>query len=83
MAVDRNGKSLIALDAIVLDTETTGPDPRTARVVEMAAARLVSGRLDTGAPFRRPRGWPASRVWCRNRKANSIALSRRRAFFSI
>src|SRR5215203_71679 len=53
MAVDRNAASLIALDAVVLDTETTGLDPRTARVVEIAAVRLVSGRLDAGAPFRR------------------------------
>jgi DNA polymerase-3 subunit epsilon/CBS domain-containing protein len=53
MAVDRNARSLIALDAVVLDTETTGLDPRTARVVEIAAVRLVSGRLDAGAPFRR------------------------------
>ena len=53
MAVDRNAASLIALNAVVLDTETTGLDPRTARVVEIAAVRLVSGRLDTGAPFRR------------------------------
>ena len=54
MAVDRNAASLIALDAVVLDTETTGLDPRTARIVEIAAVRLVNGRLDTGAPFRQP-----------------------------
>ena len=53
MAADRNAASLIALDAVVLDTETTGLDPRTARIVEIAAVRLVNGRLDIGAPFRR------------------------------
>lgn len=53
MAVGRNATPLIALDAVVLDTETTGLDPRKARIVEIAAVRLVYGRLDTSAPFRR------------------------------
>ena len=43
---------LIALDAAVIDTETTGLDPRSARVVELATVRIVGGRLD-GASFRR------------------------------
>ena len=66
MAVDRNARSLLALDAVVLDTETTGLDPRTARVVEIAAVRLISARLDTSSAFRRlvrpgesiPASWP-------------------------
>ena len=37
---------LIALDAVVLDTETTGLDPASARLVEVAAVRLTGGRLD-------------------------------------
>ena len=53
MAVGRNTTPLIALDAVVLDTETTGLDPRKARIVEIAAVRLVGGRLDTSSPFRR------------------------------
>jgi DNA polymerase-3 subunit epsilon/CBS domain-containing protein len=43
---------LIALDAAVIDTETTGLDPRKARVVELAMVRIACGRLD-GASFRR------------------------------
>jgi CBS domain-containing protein len=36
---------LLALDAVALDTETTSLDPRIARVVEVGAVRLTSGRL--------------------------------------
>ena len=43
---------LIALDAAVIDTETTGLDPRSARVVELAMVRVTGGRLD-GPSFRR------------------------------
>ena len=44
---------LIALDAVVLDTETTGLDPASARLLEVAAVRLSGGRLDEGSAFRR------------------------------
>ena len=44
---------LIALDAVVLDTETTGLDPASARLVEVAAVRLTGGRLDEASAFRR------------------------------
>src|SRR5215204_2814824 len=44
---------LMALDAIILDTETTALDARTARVLEIAAVRLVRGRLDLSQPFHR------------------------------
>jgi CBS domain-containing protein len=44
---------LIALDAVVIDTETTSLDPRKAWIVEIAAVRLAGGRLDTKAPYRR------------------------------
>ena len=46
MARARNTTALISLDAAVIDIETTGLDPRTARIVELAAVRLVGGRLD-------------------------------------
>jgi CBS domain-containing protein len=36
---------LLALDAVVLDTETTGLDARAARVVQMAAIRVTQGSL--------------------------------------
>lgn len=43
---------LIALDAVVIDTETTGLDPARAWAVELAAVRIAGGRLvDNG--FRR------------------------------
>ena len=51
MAPLRNATPLIALDAVVIDTETTGLDPRNARVVEIAAVRLAHGRIDQ-ATFR-------------------------------
>jgi len=40
-----NATPLIALDAVVLDTETTGLDPAKARIVEVAAARIEGGRI--------------------------------------
>ena len=53
MAVVTNATPLIALDAVVADTETTGLDPGKARIVEIAAVRLVTGKVDTHDPFRR------------------------------
>jgi len=53
MAAFRNTTPLIALDAVAIDTETTGLEPTKARVVEIAAIRLANGRLDTAEPFRR------------------------------
>jgi DNA polymerase-3 subunit epsilon/CBS domain-containing protein len=44
---------LVALDAVVFDSETTGLDPRRARIVEVGAVALVAGRLEEAAPFRR------------------------------
>lgn len=43
-----NSAPLMALDAFVLDTETTGLDPTTARIVEIGAIRLASGRMISG-----------------------------------
>jgi CBS domain-containing protein len=36
---------LFALDAVALDTETTGLDPRTARIIEVGAVALGDGRV--------------------------------------
>ena len=33
---------LFAIDAVVLDTETTGLDPRTARIIEIGAVVLAA-----------------------------------------
>jgi DNA polymerase-3 subunit epsilon/CBS domain-containing protein len=46
MAIRRNATPLIALDAVALDTETTGLDPRSARIVEIGAVRIIGGRLE-------------------------------------
>ena len=52
MAAARNATPLIALDAVVIDTETTGLDPAKARVVEIAAVRLIGGRISADDTFR-------------------------------
>jgi CBS domain-containing protein len=44
---------LIGLDAVVFDTETTGLDPRKARIVEVGVVPLVAGYLQEDTPFRR------------------------------
>ncbi len=46
------GAPLLSLDAIVIDTETTGLDPRKARVIELAGVQLRGGKLIEGASFR-------------------------------
>ena len=53
MALARGTTPLIALDAVVIDVETTGLDPRKARAVELAAVRLERGRVNPMAAFRR------------------------------
>src|SRR5688572_11868137 len=52
MALTSNATPLIALDAVVLDTETTGLDPERARVVEMAALAVSGGRIEEARAFR-------------------------------
>ena len=50
-----NATPLIALDAVVIDTETTGLDPADARIVEVAAVRIQGARiLDTYSHLVRP-----------------------------
>jgi CBS domain-containing protein len=50
--IGRNATPLIALDAVVIDTETTGLDPAKARIVEVAAVRIAGGRIDAAESFR-------------------------------
>jgi len=42
---------LLALDAVVLDTETTSLDPARARLVEIGAVRLVAGKVAAARQF--------------------------------
>ena len=53
MAAISSATPLIALDAVVIDTETTGLDPAKARIVEVAAVRFVGGQAKSDDPFRR------------------------------
>ncbi len=46
------GVPLMSLDAVVIDTETTGLDPRKARVIELAGVRLSGGKLAGDGAFR-------------------------------
>ncbi len=46
-------RPLIAVDAVVLDTETTGLDPLKARIVQIGAVGIRHGVVDAGAAFAR------------------------------
>jgi CBS domain-containing protein len=52
MAAISNATPLIALDAVVIDTETTGLHPAKAWVLEIAGVRIVGGRIEPGQSFR-------------------------------
>lgn len=49
----QNATPLIALEALVIDTETTGLDPAKARIVEIGAVPLKGGKLLQDAALRR------------------------------
>jgi DNA polymerase-3 subunit epsilon/CBS domain-containing protein len=51
MAFPKNVSPLVALDAVALDTETTGLDPAKARIIEVGAVRIVHGQLDPADAF--------------------------------
>jgi len=53
MATINNATPLIAIDGIVIDTETTGLDPAKARIVEIGAVPLKGGKLDETSALRR------------------------------
>ena len=53
MAAINIASPLIALDAVVIDTETTGLDPAKARMLEFGAVRLAGGRIDPADSLRR------------------------------
>jgi len=49
MASSSYSTPLISLDGVVIDCETTGLDAANARLIQIGAARIVSGRLDPGS----------------------------------
>src|SRR5215211_7591197 len=53
MARPSSATPLLALDAVVIDTETTAIDPRKASIVEIGAVRLVAGRIARHSALRR------------------------------
>jgi DNA polymerase-3 subunit epsilon/CBS domain-containing protein len=53
MAIVSNATPLIALDAVVIDSETTGLDPAKARIVEIGVVPLKGGRLGEDLALRR------------------------------
>lgn len=53
MATNTSATPLIALDAVVIDTETTGVDPASARIVEIAVVRMIGGQLSQTNALRR------------------------------
>jgi DNA polymerase-3 subunit epsilon/CBS domain-containing protein len=53
MAAVTNATPLIALDAIVIDTETTGLDPRKSFIIEIGAVKIAGGRVVPDQTFRR------------------------------
>jgi DNA polymerase-3 subunit epsilon/CBS domain-containing protein len=53
MGAVTNATPLMALDAVVIDTETTGLDPSKSFIVEIGAVKIVGGRVDADQTFRR------------------------------
>src|SRR5215468_3967097 len=53
MSPHRRSIPLIALEAVALDTETTGLDARVARIIEIATLKLRGERIIADEPFQR------------------------------
>ncbi len=53
MPIGSSATPLLALDAVVIDTETTSLDARKARILEIALVPIAAGRLDAVAAHRR------------------------------
>ena len=68
MAAVTNATPLISLDAVVIDTETTGLDPRKARVIEIGAVRLWPG---ASSRARRSAAWCR---WAKRSRPRSTAM---------
>lgn len=51
MTGNNTSTPLIALDAVALDTETTGLDARVARIIQIGAVRIRGGRIESDDQF--------------------------------
>ena len=51
--MESSATPLVALDAVAIDTETTGLDPRRAWVVEIGAVRIAAGVVEAAASMQR------------------------------
>jgi DNA polymerase-3 subunit epsilon/CBS domain-containing protein len=85
MTMASSATPLIALDAVVVDTETTSLDAAKARIAEIAAVRIAHGQVDLKAPFRtlvRPDG-PIPPSATRIHGIDDAAVARARPFRHI
>ncbi|HRD76564.1 MAG TPA: 3'-5' exonuclease, partial [Hyphomicrobiaceae bacterium] len=53
MSRSTHSTPLVALDVVVLDTETTGLDAAAARIVQVGAVRMRAGAIVAGDTFDR------------------------------
>ena len=51
MSTLQSATPLVSLNAVIVDTETTGPDASTARVIQIGAVRLRNGRVEEQGVF--------------------------------
>ena len=51
LAETASSTPLVSLTAVVLDTETTGLDTKTARIIQIGAVRIEKGKLNDRAVF--------------------------------
>jgi CBS domain-containing protein len=80
-----NTTPLIGLDAVVIDTETTGLDAAKARIVEIAVVPITTGQVDGDAAFRalvRP-DEPIPEAATRVHGIDEAALAEARSFAEI
>jgi len=80
-----NTTPLIGLDAVVIDTETTGLDAAKARIVEIAVVPITAGQVDGGAALRalvRP-DEPIPEAATRVHGIDEAALAEARSFAEI
>ncbi|MBI3436290.1 MAG: CBS domain-containing protein [Proteobacteria bacterium] len=80
-----NATPLIALDAVVIDTETTGLDTAKARVVEIGVVRIRDGHIEAGAPacWRVDPGEPIPPAATRIHGIDAAALAMAPAFAAV